>query len=79
MNGIHVIVAAGNSNEDAEQTSPAHVKDAITVGASTISDSRAFFSNYGSVVDIFAPGLNITSAWIDNDTVRFLQHSATQA
>ncbi|KAJ2928343.1 hypothetical protein H1R20_g8753, partial [Candolleomyces eurysporus] len=67
-NGVHVVVAAGNSNEDAQNTSPAHVEEAITVGASTIEDKRAFFSNYGSVVDVFAPGLNITSAWKDSDT-----------
>ncbi|KAJ2928325.1 hypothetical protein H1R20_g8752, partial [Candolleomyces eurysporus] len=61
--GIHVVVAAGNSNTDVKDTSPAHVEEVITVGASTINDERAWFSNYGSVVDIFAPGQNITSAW----------------
>ncbi|RXW16071.1 hypothetical protein EST38_g9778 [Candolleomyces aberdarensis] len=62
--GIHVVVAAGNSNADAQNTSPAHVEEAITVGASTIDDERASFSNFGSVVDVFAPGRYITSAWI---------------
>ena len=60
--GVHVVVAAGNENVDASQSSPARVQEVITVGASTIDDQRAFFSNYGDVVDIYAPGLNITSA-----------------
>ncbi|KAF8638439.1 hypothetical protein AX16_010506, partial [Volvariella volvacea WC 439] len=64
QNGIHVVVAAGNSNVDAVNTSPARAPNAVTVGASDITETRASFSNYGSVVDIFAPGVNITSAWI---------------
>lgn len=63
--GIHCTVAAGNSNVDAKDTSPANTADAITVGATDIYDSRAFYSNYGSVVDIFGPGSNITSTWND--------------
>ncbi|KAG5640674.1 hypothetical protein DXG03_007590 [Asterophora parasitica] len=66
--GIHVTVAAGNSNTDAGSTSPARAAGAITVGASTITDARASFSNYGAVVDIFAPGENIISAWIGSTT-----------
>jgi hypothetical protein len=61
--GIVMCVAAGNTNEDAINTSPARVVDAITVGASTSSDSKASYSNHGSIVDIFAPGSSITSAW----------------
>jgi subtilisin family serine protease len=61
--GVTYAIAAGNSNINASNTSPARVGEAITVGASTINDSRASFSNYGSVVDIFAPGQSITSAW----------------
>ena len=68
--GVHVAVAAGNDNKDAAGTSPAREPSAVTVGASTIGDERAFFSNFGSVVDIFAPGRFVISAWIDNDTVR---------
>jgi len=68
--GVHVAVAAGNDNKDAAGTSPARETSAVTVGASTIADERAFFSNYGSVVDIFAPGRFVISAWKDNDTVR---------
>ncbi|PBK88207.1 serine protease [Armillaria gallica] len=66
--GIHVVVAAGNDNTNASGTSPARVAAAITVGASTIADARASFSNYDSVVDIFAPGQYITSSWIGGTT-----------
>ncbi|PPR01533.1 hypothetical protein CVT24_001845 [Panaeolus cyanescens] len=62
--GVHVVVAAGNSNTNAANTSPARAPSAITVGASDINDSRSSFSNYGSVVDVFAPGTSITSTWI---------------
>lgn len=61
--GMHFAVAAGNDNADACNYSPAAAESAITVGASTLSDERAFFSNYGPCVDIFAPGLNILSTW----------------
>ena len=61
--GVVVAVAAGNSNADACASSPARVPGAITVGATTSSDARASFSNYGTCVDIFAPGNSITSAW----------------
>ncbi|KAI0779994.1 serine protease [Fomes fomentarius] len=61
--GVHVTVAAGNFNDDANNYSPARAPAVITVGASTIADARASFSNYGSVVDIFAPGQNVISAW----------------
>ncbi|KAH8830026.1 serine protease [Flagelloscypha sp. PMI_526] len=66
--GIHVVVAAGNSNVDAKDTSPAHVKEAITVGASDINDARAYFSNFGTILDVFAPGVAITSTWIGSNT-----------
>ncbi|KAF9522565.1 serine proteinase [Crepidotus variabilis] len=66
--GVHVAVAAGNSNTDAGTTSPARAPSAVTVGASTIADARASFSNYGPVVDIFAPGQDVISAWNTNDT-----------
>lgn len=62
--GLNVVVAAGNSNTDACTASPARVTEAITVGATTISDARASYSNFGSCLDIFAPGSQITSAWI---------------
>jgi len=62
--GIHFAVAAGNDNADACDYSPAAAAQAVTVGASTLGDERAYFSNYGKCVDIFAPGLNIKSTWI---------------
>ncbi|MFP5304368.1 MAG: S8 family serine peptidase [Gammaproteobacteria bacterium] len=61
--GVTFAVAAGNSNADACSGSPNRVPEAITVGATTSSDARSSFSNYGSCVDIFAPGSDITSAW----------------
>ncbi|KAF7731830.1 serine protease [Apophysomyces ossiformis] len=61
--GIVFAVAAGNDNRDACNYSPAAAEDAITVGASTLGDERAYFSNYGKCVDVFAPGLNIQSIW----------------
>src|SRR5699024_7915184 len=60
--GVTVVVAAGNENQSACYGSPARSTDAITVGSTTSSDSRSSFSNYGSCVDIFAPGSSITSA-----------------
>jgi subtilisin family serine protease len=66
--GVTYAVAAGNSNANAGNYSPARVGEAITVGSSTSSDSRSSFSNYGSVVDIFAPGSSIRSAWYTSDT-----------
>lgn len=68
--GVHFAVAAGNSNDDACRYSPAAVKPAITVGASTVRDGRAYFSNIGPCVDIFAPGLDITGAWIGGRTAK---------
>ena len=67
--GVTYIVAAGNANTDACTTSPARVPTAITVGAiDPGNDSRASFSNFGACLDLFAPGLNILSAWNTNDT-----------
>lgn len=61
--GVTMVVAAGNSNADACSYSPASELSAITVGATTSADARASYSNYGSCLDIFAPGSSITSAW----------------
>ena len=68
VDGVTYAVAAGNENVDACGVSPARVADAITVGATTSSDARSSFSNYGSCVDLFAPGSSITSAWSTGDT-----------
>ncbi len=65
--GVVYALAAGNDNADACNTSPARTAEAITVGATTNTDARASFSNYGGCVDIFAPGQNITSAWLTDD------------
>ncbi|HLT12290.1 MAG TPA: S8 family serine peptidase [Micromonosporaceae bacterium] len=66
--GITYAIAAGNSNANACNFSPARVPAAITVGATTSSDARASFSNFGSCLDIFAPGQSITSAWYTSNT-----------
>ena len=65
---ITVVVAAGNDDKDACKSSPARSKPAITVAASDSKDSRASFSNYGSCTDIFAPGKDITSAWMTGNS-----------
>lgn len=62
--GVTYSIAAGNSNADACRYSPARVPEAITVGATTSTDSRASYSNFGSCLDLFAPGSNITSTWL---------------
>lgn len=62
--GMHFAVAAGNDNADACNYSPAASENAVTVGASTLADERAYFSNFGKCTDIFAPGLNILSTWV---------------
>lgn len=67
-NGVFYAVAAGNEDTDACTKSPARAAEAYTVAASDDSDTRASFSNYGSCVDIFAPGVSITSAWIGSDS-----------
>jgi len=61
---ITVVVAAGNSNADACNFTPARVAGAITVGATESNDSRASYSNFGSCLDVFAPGSAISSTWI---------------
>ncbi|KAL2819406.1 subtilisin-like protein [Aspergillus granulosus] len=66
--GVLSVVAAGNDNTNASNTSPASAENALTVAASNRANSRASFSNYGRVVDIFAPGESILSAWIGSST-----------
>ena len=65
--GVTFAVAAGNESTDASQGSPARVKEAITVASSTEDDKQSDFSNFGEIVDIYAPGSEITSAWNDSD------------
>jgi subtilisin family serine protease len=66
--GVTYAVAAGNDNADACGGSPARVPAAITVGATQSNDARASFSDFGTCVDLFAPGVNITSSWNTSDT-----------
>ena len=66
--GVTYAVAAGNENQNACNVSPARVASAITVGSTTMSDARSSFSNFGTCVDIFAPGSSITSSWRTSDT-----------
>ena len=67
--GVSVVVAAGNENKDSCERSPSRVSAAVTVGAVDSSDRRAYFSNFGSCVDLFAPGMSITSDWKDGSTM----------
>lgn len=66
--GVTMVVAAGNDNANACSGSPNRVAEAVTVGATTSTDQRSSFSNFGACVDLFAPGSNITSAWYQSDT-----------
>ena len=66
--GVTYVIAAGNANANARNYSPARVTQAITVGSSTSSDERSSFSNFGSVIDLFAPGSSIASSWHTSDT-----------
>ncbi|MFC8259320.1 S8 family peptidase [Streptomyces sp. NPDC057291] len=67
VSGVTFAVAAGNESADASEGSPARVPEAITVASSTVEDEQSSFSNYGPVVDIYAPGSDITSSWNDSD------------
>src|ERR1044072_8962868 len=66
--GVPIAVAAGNSSTDACTQSPARAANAITVGSTTTSDARSSFSNFGTCLDIFAPGSGILSSWFSSDT-----------
>lgn len=65
--GVTFAVAAGNESADAGQGSPARVPEALTVASSTEDDAQSDFSNFGTAVDLYAPGSEITSAWNDSD------------
>jgi hypothetical protein len=65
--GVTVVVAAGNSNQDACTSTPAREPTAITIAASDSTDKRASFSNFGACVDLFAPGVAITSSYYTGD------------
>ncbi|MEV0449380.1 S8 family peptidase [Streptomyces sp. NPDC050600] len=66
--GVTYAVAAGNSGTNASSSSPARVAAALTVGATDSADAKASWSNYGSVLDLFAPGVSITAGWNTSDT-----------
>ncbi|MFJ7066847.1 S8 family peptidase [Streptomyces sp. NPDC101115] len=66
--GVTYAVAAGNETDNANNHSPARVSEAITVGATTSTDAKASYSNYGSLLDLFAPGSSIKSSWNTSDT-----------
>lgn len=66
--GVTTVVAANNNDADAAGFSPASTPSAITVGATTITDTKASYSNYGSVLSVWAPGSDITSTWNDGKT-----------
>ena len=77
--GIHVAVSAGNDNSDACFWGASKTKG-LTAGATGLDDSRVYFSNYGSCVDVFAPGLSIQSTWIGSrhavNTISGSKHAA---
>ncbi len=73
VNNLHnanvtVAVAAGNSNTNACNSSPARAVNAVTTGSTTTSDARSSFSNFGTCLDLFAPGSSILSAWYTSNT-----------
>ncbi len=77
--GVTYVVSAGNNNTHACTQSPARTADAITVGATDRTDTRAFFSNYGSCVDIFGPGVGILSSWNTSDSATTSLDGASMA
>jgi cerevisin len=86
--GIPVIAAAGNGYDEdgnlinggeANNSSPARVAEVITVGATTIKDEFAFFSNFGPEINILAPGFGIVSAGIEADDTQGIISGTSQA
>lgn len=77
--GITYAVAAGNENQNACNVSPARTTEALTVGATTSSDARSSFSNFGTCLDIFAPGSSITSAVNSSDTATATYNGTSMA
>ncbi len=77
--GVTYVVAAGNENANAATMSPANLPAAITVGATDSADRRASFSNYGSVLDLFAPGVNIRSDYYGGDRLTAVASGTSMA
>ncbi|RTE85546.1 S8 family peptidase [Lysobacter sp. N42] len=78
-NNFIVVASAGNENIDAINKTPARIPRVVTVGATTMYDERADFSNYDAVVDIFAPGANITSATYSSNSSYGTQDGTSMA
>jgi subtilisin family serine protease len=66
--GVFTAIAAGNSSIDACQFSPASAGNVTTVAASDSGDNSAFFTNFGSCVEVYAPGVDVTSSWLSGGT-----------
>ena len=66
--GVTYVIAAGNESQPSGGTSPQRVGEAIIVGATDSTDARADFSNFGPLLSVFAPGVDVLSAWIGSDT-----------
>jgi subtilisin family serine protease len=77
--GVTYVVSAGNDNQDACNASPARAQNTITVGATTSADGRSSFSNYGTCVNIFAPGSGITSAGFTGDNATATMNGTSMA
>jgi len=77
--GVTYALAAGNNGYDASNDTPAHVPEALTVGASDINDAKASFSNFGAIVDIFAPGVDVLSANNGSDTATLFLSGTSMA
>jgi subtilisin family serine protease len=77
--GIAVVVAAGNEDQDACGGSPARAPGAVTVGASTPSDARASFSDFGPCIDLFAPGTDVLSAAIGSDSATAVESGTSMS
>lgn len=77
--GVTMVVAAGNSVDSACNYSPARVSAALTVAASTIQDRPAWFTNRGACVDLFAPGMDIISAWATSTTATMVLSGTSMA
>jgi subtilisin family serine protease len=77
--GLTYVVAAGNDYANACSYSPARVAGAITVGASDSADRQASFSNYGTCLDIYGPGVGITSAWNSSNTATNVRDGTSMA
>ena len=66
--GVVVLASAGNDGYESCRKSPASASGSITVAATNYDDSRGSYSNYGSCVDLFAPGTDLLSAWYSSST-----------